>query len=301
MRKLNYALWACMALCATLFFTRSARAHGIVGERFFPPTVTTDDPFAADELALPTISYFKNPGSPETKEIDAGFEFDKLILPSLALGVSDTHVFLKPTGQHSVNGWNNLDLSLKYQLWTSERHEAIVSVGVNAEIGGTGSKRTGRESTTTFKPTLFFGKGFGDLPESLGGLQPFAVTGSIGNTFPQKGNANALDWGFALEYSLPYLHQHVKDIGLPKPFRDMIPLVEFAMQTTENRAGGGLTTGTINPGVLWESRYFQVGVEALIPVNSASGKHVGGIIQVWIFIDDLFPKVFGHPIFGGAE
>ncbi len=33
----------------------------------------------------------------------------------------------------------------------------------------------------------------------------------------------------AIEYNLPYLQQHVKDIGLPRPFRDMIPLVEFSM------------------------------------------------------------------------
>ena len=29
-----------------------AQAHGVVGERFFPATITTDDPFAADEMAL---------------------------------------------------------------------------------------------------------------------------------------------------------------------------------------------------------------------------------------------------------
>ena len=38
----------------------AAHAHGIVGERFFPATITTDDPFAADELALPTITVFNH-------------------------------------------------------------------------------------------------------------------------------------------------------------------------------------------------------------------------------------------------
>ena len=78
----------------------------------------------------------------------------------------------------------------------------------------------------------------------------------------------------------------------------MIPLVEFAFETAENRAEGGLTSGTINPGVIWVSNSVQLGVEANIPVNSRSGTHVGATIQLWIFIDDLFPKVFGHPIFG---
>ncbi len=111
-------------------------------------------------------------------------------------------------------------------------------------------------------------------------------------------DANALEWGFAVEYSLPYLQQHVKDTGLPRPFRDMIPLVEFAMQSPENRGGGKSTTGTVNPGVLWESHYCQLGVEALIPINEESGPHVGFTFQMWIYIDDLLPKVFGHPIFG---
>ena len=78
----------------------------------------------------------------------------------------------------------------------------------------------------------------------------------------------------------------------------MVPLVEFAMTTNENRQGRGQTTGTIDPGVLWITDYYELGVEANIPVNQASGSHVGVNLQLWIFIDDIFPKVFGHPLFG---
>jgi hypothetical protein len=80
----------------------------------------------------------------------------------------------------------------------------------------------------------------------------------------------------------------------------MIPLVEFAMQSLENRGGGG-TTGTINPGVLWEGRYCQIGAEAVIPVNKATGPNIGIVFNVQIYIDDLFPKIFGRPLFGGGE
>jgi hypothetical protein len=147
-------------------------------------------------------------------------------------------------------------------------------------------------------PTIYCGKGFGDLPDSLGALRPMAVTGELGEDFPTSTAAsNALEWGFAIEYSLPYLQQNVADIGLPHPFRDMIPLVEFSMTSPENR-GGGLTTGTVNPGVLYENPYFQLGVEANIPINSHSGAHVGATVQAWIFLDDIFPAIFGHPLFG---
>src|SRR5207302_1908001 len=125
------------------------------------------------------------------------------------------------------------------------------------------------------------------------------LTGTIGQSFPtQAQDSNVLEWGFAFEYSLPYLQSHVADIGLPEPFKNMIPLVEFAMQTGENRDDRGITTGTINPGVLWETPQFQLGAEALIPINNESGNHVGVVVQMWIYIDDLFAKAFGHPIFG---
>ena len=92
----------------------------------------------------------------------------------------------------------------------------------------------------------------------------------------------------------------MKDVGLGRPFRDMIPLVEFSMQTPENRGGGG-TTGTINPGVLWEGKYCQVGAEAIIPVNRQTGPNIGVVVSVQIYIDDIFPKLFGHPLIGGGS
>jgi hypothetical protein len=291
------------AMIVLLFACAAARAHGILGDRFFPPTISTDDPFAVDELALPTVSYFKNPSDdsgPATHELDAGFEFDKEILPRLALGVSDTFIYTKAYQHPSVYGWSNLTFTAKYELWEDAEHEAIVSFGLETDFGNTGSRRLGVDPFTTLAPKLYFGKGFGDLPDSLGALRPFAVTGTIDNTFPlRSGAANALEWGFAVEYSLPYLQQHVRDIGLGEPFKNMIPLVEFAMATQENRRPGrGITTGTINPGVLYETNWFQLGAEANIPLNRATGAHVGLTIQMWIYLDDIFPRMFGHPVFG---
>jgi hypothetical protein len=288
----KYAIFFCaVCLCAQF-----ALAHGFVGDRFFPPTISTDDPFATDELLLPSYAYTPSPGGSET---DLGFEFDKEIFPHFALGIADQRIFLKSAGEPAISEWDQLSLSAKYELWKNEPHEAIISIGVEADVGGTGGDNVGAASFSTFTPTVFFGKGFGDLPDSVDDLKPIAVTGTIGQTFPgSASDANALQWGFAVEYSIPYLQQTVKDVGLPKPFKDMIPLVEFAMSTNENRDQRGQTTGTVNPGVLWETPYFQLGGEAVIPVNEHSGTHVGAIVELQIFIDDLFPHVFGHPIFG---
>jgi hypothetical protein len=277
-----------------------ALAHGFEGDYFFPPTIAIDDPFATDELLFPSISYIKSPpgdGSPATGTTDFGFEFDKEILPKFALGISGDYLYEKPQGQRQITGWDDFSMSAKYQLWENPTHQAIFSIGGEWQIGGSGSSQVGADPANVFTPTIYFGKAFGDLPDSLEYARPFAVTGTLGEDLPTSAEPNNLNWGIALEYSLPYLQQQVKDIGLPQPFSKMIPLVEFAMTSPENR-GGGETTGTINPGVLYENAYFQIGAEAMIPVNSASGHQVGVIVQLEVFIDDICPKVFGFPIFG---
>ena len=302
MRTILRSGLACAAFSTALALSRVAAAHGFAGDRFFPPTISTDDPFAVDELALPTLSYVRNSGSPASREFDAGFEFDKEIFPRFSIGVSDTYIHQRISHAPTVQGWDNLTLTAKYELWIQPEHETIISIGLETDIGGTGAKSIGADSFSTFTPKFYFGKGLGDLPDSLSLIRPFALTGEFGQSFPTSADSpNTFSWGFALEYSLPYLMQNVRDVGIPHPFRDMIPLVEFSMETAENRAEGGLTTGSINPGVLYENPYFQLGVEANIPVNSRSGAHVGFTIQAWIYIDDIWPRVFGHPLFGGQQ
>lgn len=277
--------------------TATAQAHGYVGDRFFPPTIQTDDPFATDELALPTVSTIVNPGSPTTRETDVGVSFSKEIFPNFALTFSETYVLLSPEGMPTIGGFDNLSLNVKYQLWENAPHEAIFSFGADWDVGGTGAKKIDAASTSVFTPTIYYGKGFGDLPSALKYAKPFALTGTLGLECPTTADPNNLDWAFALEYNLPYLQSQVRDIGLPEPFKHMIPLVEFSLSTPLNR-GGGPTTGTINPGILYENNYFQVGAEAIIPANSATGSQVGVVFQIQLYIDDIWPKTFGHPLFG---
>ena len=152
-------------------------------------------------------------------------------------------------------------------------------------------------------PGFFFGKGFGDLPDSLWILRPFALTGQVGVSFPTRSNdgeeqvPNNLEWGLALEYSLIYLQGYVKDVGLRPPFDRLIPVVEFPMETPINRSGTP-TTGTINPGVIWSGKYFQIGIEAVIPVNRHTGNNVGVLAQLHFYLDDLLPKLFRKPLLG---
>jgi hypothetical protein len=93
----------------------------------------------------------------------------------------------------------------------------------------------------------------------------------------------------------------VYDFALPDIVNHLIPIVEASFQTpAANFTGTDLkTTGTINPGVIYVSNYYQIGLEAIIPVNRDSGRNVGAMAQLHVYLDDLFPSTLGKPLFGG--
>jgi hypothetical protein len=278
-------------------------SHGFAGARFFPATLATDDPFVANELSLPTFQAIRQPGDQPIKTFDLSTDIALKLTPNFGIEIGDGYQFQKAVGSNLHTGFHNLDVGAKYQFLVNAEHEAILSVGVTSEIGGTGSRAIGADRFSTIVPGFFFGKGFGDLPNSLWILRPFALTGQVGVSFPTGSNSgeeqvpNNLEWGLALEYSLIYLQSQVKDIGLRAPFDRLIPLVEFPMETSLNRDATP-TTGTINPGVLWSGKYFQIGVEAVIPVNGHTGNNVGVLAQVHFYLDDVLPKLFGRPLLG---
>jgi hypothetical protein len=291
----------------------SAFAHGFAGKRFFPATLATDDPFVADELSLPTVSRRKTGGGdePAVLETDTSIDFTKRITQNFGIGLGATWVNQKPDGGETVRGFDNFAANVKYQFFKSDEHETIMSVGVDWDIGNTGAKRIiGDDTFHVFTPTFFAGKGFGDLPDSMMYLKPLAVTGSVGVALPSRSstttvddtgtetttkNPNVLNVGFAVQYSLLYLQSFVKDVGLSEPFNRLIPLVEVSMQRPTDRSAP--TTGTINPGVIWAGRYMQFGLEAIIPMNRATGGKNGVLFQIHFFLDDLFPKSIGRPLF----
>ncbi len=317
-RTILFACALTVALAATAL--DRAWAHGLAGKRFFPATLATDDPFVADELSLPTIFRIKMPGTgdkPPTKETDLSAELSKRLTRDLGISLGGTFKMLDPDPGKSVTGFDNLEVSLKYSFFKSDQHETILSLGVGWDVGGTGSKKVDAETFDTVTPSLFVGKGFGDLPDQLEWVKPLALTGALGWAVPSRVrnqtittspngdvdvdrdfNPTVFKWGFAFQYSLQYLQSFVRDVGLPAPLNRLIPLVEVALQTPIDGPRARYTTGTVNPGVIWFGRYFQLGIEAVIPMNTASGKNVGILGQIHFFVDDLFPKTLGRPLFG---
>lgn len=294
-------------------------AHGYAGKRFFPTTISIEDPFVADELSF-IFNYLKESGEGDEPPVDAfelPVEYTKRITPHFGISIGDDFRRLDPVGEGAEYGFGNLEVGAKYQFFTSAPHESLFSVGVEAEIGGTGNSSVEAESFSTISPALFFGKGFGDLPQSLEYLRPLAVTGVLGLNFPTRSstttstideetleiqreieqNPITFSYGFAIQYSLQYLQSFVKDVGLAAPFNRMILLVELPFETGLNRGSGGETAGFINPGIIWVGKYIQLGIEAQIPINDGSGKNLGVLGIIHFFIDDIFPNSLGRPIF----
>jgi len=285
--------------------------HGFAGKRFFPSTLATDDPFVNDELTF-LGSHIKEPGDGEEPDVlatEIEAEYTKTITPHFGLNLGGVYRVLDPQSKGNTrSGFGNFEVGVKYQFFTSARHEMLMSLGFNAEVGDTGDRGVEADRFSTLSPAFFFGKGMGDLPATLNYLRPFAITGLVGAGIPtqhrnlvdgeQQHNPTNLNWGFALEYSLPYLQSFVRDIGLGKPFNRLLPVVEFAATTCLDQGCGSSTSGIVSPGIIWLGRYMQAGVEAQIPINKRSGNNVGVFFQIHFFIDDLFPNTLGRPLFG---
>lgn len=305
------------AVITSVLGATDARAHGFAGNRFFPATLTNDDPFVADELSLPTVDWYKNGNRPADGETDVSFELSKRLLEDFGISVSETWTHLDRRNEQNKSGFQNLETVAKYQFLTNAEHEAIVSAGLGVEWGDTGARSVGAESYTVLTPTLWFGKGAGDLPDTLGWLRPFAVTGLVGYAVPTDArhttrsvdpdtgdvdrdvekHAQSLVYGVSLEYSLPYLTSYVRDMEWPSFFNRLIPLVEFSFETPVQNRQGEDSSVFCNPGVIWSGQSFQVGAEAVVPLTREAGTGVGFIAQLHFYLDDLFPTTIGRPIF----
>jgi len=300
----------------SLALSLPASAHCFVGNRFFPATVVIDDPCVADELSLPTIAGFKNGDDPSADELDIAGEYSKTITPNFGISFEEAWIHLHTPGEGTASGFDNLGTSFKYQFVRDPMRELAMSVSLDVDWGNTGASAVDAEPFTTFTPTLFFGKGLGFLKTPL--LRPFAITGQVGYAIPAKDSTAAVDettgligsapnphsigWGGTLQYSMPYLKSSVRDFGLPGFINHLIPLVELDLSSeVSNFDGEETTTGTVNPGVIYIADKFQLAAEAIIPINRASGDDVGVVGQVHFYLDDIFPRSLGKPLFGARN
>jgi hypothetical protein len=304
------------ALALALFFgslqLSNVYAHCFVGARFFPATLAIDDPCVADELSLPTVAWSQTGDVPPATEWDVSAELSKRITEDLGISIGDTWSQIRQPGGPTMAGFGDLETTLQYQLLKDDAHELAMLLGLIVDWGGTGATNSGLgTSYSLLTPTYYFGKGFGDLPDTAGWLRAFAITGQVGYQIPTTSYdlvqnvfiPQVLTYGGSLQYSMPYLKSEIEDLQLPDFINHLIPIVEAQLSTpvANNFGNSYVTTGTVNPGVIWVGSYFQVGIEATVPVNRESGTGIGFLGQLHLYLDDMFPTTVGQPLLGGTQ
>ena len=301
-----------LALLLVSMHLSSASAHCFVGARFFPATLATDDPCVADEMSLPTVAWSRTGDVPPAKELDISGEISKRITEDFGVSIGSGWTQIRQPGNPTIAGFGDLETTFQYQLLKDAERETALLLGLIVDWGGTGATNSGiGTSYSLLTPTFYFGQGFGQLPDTIGWARPIALTGQIGYRIPTTSylvaqNAyvpQVLAYGGSLQYSMPYLKSEVQDLQLPDFINHLIPIVEahFSTPVANNLGNSFLTTGTINPGVIWVGSYFQVGLEAVIPVNRESGTGIGVLGQLHLYLDDIFPTTFGQPLIGGTS
>jgi hypothetical protein len=306
--SLSFALASFIALAST----SNALAHCFVGPRFFPATLATDDPCVADEMSLPTVSWSKTADIPPATEWDISGEISKRITENFGVSIGQVWTQIRQPDGTVTSGFQNLETTFQYQVLKDRSQELAVLAGLIVDWGHTGSTGSGLADTfSTVTPTLYFGKGFGGLPDSLSWARPLALTGQVGYEIPTNSFdftqsvfiPQQLVYGASLQYSMPYLKSEVRDLQLPDFFNHLIPIVEASLTTpvANNFGNPYTTTGTVNPGVIWVGSYYQIGLEAQIPINRESGSGVGVLGQLHLYLDDMFPTTVGQPLFGGSS
>jgi hypothetical protein len=299
---------------AILGYAHAANAHGIAGNRFFPGTLSFDDPAVADEAIVPNFATSKRPGE-GGDVVDNRYTWSifRLLTKTLGMGI-DSGWIHRDWGVGSRRGFDTTNLTIKGEVYRNDLHETLVAAGLSWGIGRSGAQGIGANAPDLITPDIFFGKGLGDLPDSLAWLRPFGITGAVSLEHPMTGtsinsgidettgqllpmltrNVDTLHWGFALEFSTLYLTSRFTPGRLPKqePLNQLVPLVEFSFVSPR----GEKTAATMNPGLSYVAVTWQLAAEAIIPLNSEGGRSVGGRMQLLLFLDDLIPSLFGKPL-----
>src|ERR1700730_13424480 len=166
-----------------LLVTCSEASAAYVGDRFFPSTLATTVPTPADFYNPP---YFvKLPDTATTHEIDIPSTYSRLVTKDWAVFFTETFRILDVANRGRLSGFDNLVIGTQYQLYTNPEHQFVVTVGGTAAIGGTGAPGIA-SSFSTLTPTIYIGKGFGDLPDSVAWLRPLTISATAAVAVPTE-------------------------------------------------------------------------------------------------------------------
>ena len=282
-----------------LFQPAAALAHGVVGDYVFIEPIITQDPTPANELDILQPSWVRSSDA-NTYSIASSMEkvlwIDNNYMPRFSVGGGSSWSYVSPYQGRSLNGLDDLTLFAKYAFYYSLEHEFLMSIALQLQVP-IGDKDIQAENHTSMGPVFLWEKGLGDLPDRsvLKYLRPLGVQSDFGYIPALSGHTNHHMFSDAvIEYSLPYLSNNVKDIGLPRPFRNMFLFNEINYdQLIAGPSGQTFPTLLATPGIAYISYHFEVAVATQFALNNASrpGNHAAVLGLLDIFYDSLLPKL----------
>ncbi len=276
-----------------LVLRTSARAHGLVGDRIFLSPIVGNDAFPDNALDL------------SVRRSDDAFS----LLPALEKQLSDSSSLLVESGwsrlsangrKGETSGWGDLTIFLRQALYISVPHELELTMSPMLVLP-VGSRRIADQGYTHLGAEALLAKGMGDLPNSgaIKWLRPLAVQAEVGYAGRIQGAANSDDFAnLEFEYSLQYLDRFVKQASVDRPFRRLVPYVQF--NYSQAFIASRLTTSPdfrLIPGMAYLGDDFLCSVGPQIALNGAyqSGDRVAVLGLVEIFYDDIFPTLGWNP------
>src|SRR3981189_861102 len=125
-----------------LLATGSEVSAGYVGGRFFPSTLATTVPTAADFYNPPYFVRLPDTATTRTThEIDIPTTYSRLVTRDLGVFFTETFRILDDANSGTRAGFDNFVIGAQYQLYSNPEHQFIFTVGGTAAIGGTGAPR----------------------------------------------------------------------------------------------------------------------------------------------------------------
>lgn len=285
---------------------RAAYAHGVVGDYIFLEPLIAEDPTPANELDIVEPQWTKTSAG-RTFSIGSGIEkvlaMDANDMPRLSAGVGSAWLYQSPKAGRNVSGFDDLEMFLKYAFLVVPKHEFLMGAMLDLQlpIGNLGVQT---QNHTSLGPELVWEKGLGDLPNwpGLKYLRPFGLQGDFGYLPAVNGHTSHLMFADqVLEYSLPYLSNSVKDLGLEWPLRNLFLFSEFNYsQLVAGPSGQTFPNIVATPGIAYVGYRFELSLGTQFPINHASvpGTHAVAIGLLDIFYDSIIPQG-NWTLFGG--
>ena len=304
---------AALALMCILSPT-GAFAHSVAGNRVFPATLAIDDPGVSDELALPTFTYL--PTNPDgVGEYDFSFEFDKRITPRFrhrgerGLHASQPRWIGLPEprargqipslcqSRARVHGVDRSRYRGRRHGGDTRRRRSLL----DAHADRLCRQGPGRSAQDVEPAAAVRDHGPVRLrdPDRLAHDDRVHRSASRRTGLRHPGQCQHLRLGFHAAVQPP-LHERQcaggrwsRDPQAPRP--DRRSGIRNPGREHDDRAAGD--DGTVQPGVIYMADTYQIALEAVVPINGASGHNVGVVAELHFFLDDIFPTSIGKPLF----